>query len=231
MKKSFLSLLSALSLVAASLGAISSAQAQDANAGAKKVAMCIGCHGIVGYKTAFPQVYRSPQISGQGAKYIEAALKAYAKGDRKHPSMRGISASLSETDIADIAAFYEAQGKARGARAGNAQAQPGPLAKQVLEAGACVSCHGANFNKPIDPSYPKLGGQYADYLYVALRSYSVEGKTAWGRSHPSMSATLKTVRESFKGNERQFNAALRETAKYLSELPGEMHTVPQAKFR
>ncbi len=74
-----------------------------------KIEMCIGCHGIPGYKAAFPEVYRVPMIGGQSAKYIEAALHAYKKGDRKHPSMRGIAASLSDQDIADVAAYYAQQ--------------------------------------------------------------------------------------------------------------------------
>ena len=54
--------------------------------------MCIGCHGIPGYKATFPEVYPVPMIGGQSAKYIENALNAYKKGERKHPSMRGIAA-------------------------------------------------------------------------------------------------------------------------------------------
>ena len=71
-----------------------------------KVEQCIGCHGIAGYKATFPEVYRVPMIAGQSAKYIESALNAYKKGDRKHPSMRGVAASLSDQDIADVAAYY-----------------------------------------------------------------------------------------------------------------------------
>ncbi|HEX8406336.1 MAG TPA: cytochrome c, partial [Duganella sp.] len=81
-----------------------------------KVEMCIGCHGIPGYKATFPEVFQVPMIGGQSAKYIENALHAYKKGDRKHPSMKGIAASLSDQDIADIAAFYAQQ--TRGAKAG-----------------------------------------------------------------------------------------------------------------
>ncbi len=77
-----------------------------------KIEQCIGCHGIPGYKATFPEVYQVPMIGGQSAKYIEAALNAYKKGDRKHPSMRGIAASLSDQDIADIAAYYAQQSAA-----------------------------------------------------------------------------------------------------------------------
>jgi cytochrome c553 len=78
-----------------------------------KIEMCIGCHGIPGYKATFPEVYQVPMIGGQTAKYIESALNAYKKGDRKHPSMRGIAASLSDQDIADVAAFYAQQTNAK----------------------------------------------------------------------------------------------------------------------
>ncbi|TCS36621.1 cytochrome c553 [Paucimonas lemoignei] len=79
-----------------------------ANARAK-VEMCIGCHGIPGYKATFPEVYQVPKLGGQSAKYIESALKAYQKGERKHPTMQGIAASLTEQDIADVAAYYSQQ--------------------------------------------------------------------------------------------------------------------------
>lgn len=72
----------------------------------KKIAMCEGCHGIPGYKTAYPIVYHVPKLGGQQAAYLVAALNAYKTGQRSHPSMRGIAASLSDKDIADLAAYY-----------------------------------------------------------------------------------------------------------------------------
>jgi cytochrome c553 len=71
-----------------------------------KLSMCVGCHGIPGYKASFPEVYQVPMLGGQSARYIENSLKAYQKGERNHPSMRGIAAGLSEQDIADLAAYY-----------------------------------------------------------------------------------------------------------------------------
>ena len=76
-----------------------------------KTAMCIGCHGIPGYKTAFPEVYHVPRIAGQQPGYLVNALKAYKSGARAHPSMRGIAASLSDQDMADLAAYYGAPAK------------------------------------------------------------------------------------------------------------------------
>lgn len=81
----------------------------NAEAAKDKVAMCIGCHGIPGYQTVFPKTYKVPLIGGQYPEYIVAALQAYKSGDRKHPSMNGIAASLTEQDMADIAAYYSAQ--------------------------------------------------------------------------------------------------------------------------
>ena len=74
-------------------------------------AQCIGCHGIPGYKTAFPEVYHVPKIAGQQPGYIVAALKAYKSGERSHPSMRGVAASLSDEDMAKLAEYYGAPAK------------------------------------------------------------------------------------------------------------------------
>ena len=81
----------------------------NAKAAENKVAMCIGCHGIPGYKSSFPDVYQVPKLGGQSAKYLENALHAYKKGDRTHPTMDGIAKSLSDQDIADLAAYYAQQ--------------------------------------------------------------------------------------------------------------------------
>jgi cytochrome c553 len=78
----------------------------DIEAGRQKNSMCIGCHGIPGYKASFPEVYAVPMISGQKEQYIIVALRAYANGERTHPTMDAISSSLSEQDMADLAAYY-----------------------------------------------------------------------------------------------------------------------------
>ena len=83
----------------------------SAEAGKQKNAMCAGCHGIPGYRTAYPEVYSVPKLGGQSAAYIVNALKAYKAGDRKHPSMIAIAAGLSEQDMADLAAYYAQGGK------------------------------------------------------------------------------------------------------------------------
>jgi cytochrome c553 len=213
---------SMFALAVASVTAIS-AQAQevkgDAKAAEQKIAMCIGCHGIKGYQASFPEVYRVPMISGQNAKYIASALNAYKKGDRKHPTMRGIADSLSDQDIADVAAYYEQHGKTDAVA--KAPAAPDAKVAALLQKGACVSCHGDNFSKPVDPSYPKIAGQHKDFLFVALKSYKVENQSTWGRSNGVMGGVAK-----------QFsNAELKALSAYVASLDGDLKTVPQSKFR
>ncbi len=208
-----------ISLALAAVFGTNAVQAQDVKVGEKKIAMCIGCHGIVGYQASFPEIHKVPMIAGQNAKYIVAALQAYAKGERKHPTMRGIAGSLSDQDMADVAAYYEQQAKLPAA-ADSVPAAPANVA-ELLTKGACISCHGANFSKPIDPSYPKLAGQHADYLTVALKSYKTDKNASVGRSNGIMAGQVK-----------QFsNAELKAIAAYISTLPTELATVPQGKFR
>ena len=80
--------------------------AGDPKAGQVKTSMCAGCHGIAGWRTAYPSVYSVPKLGGQHADYIVAALKAYKSGARSHHSMKGIAGSLSEQDMEDLAAYY-----------------------------------------------------------------------------------------------------------------------------
>ncbi|MDO9258434.1 MAG: c-type cytochrome [Polaromonas sp.] len=194
----------------------------DVKAGETKNAMCIGCHGIKGYQASFPEVYKVPMISGQSAKYIDAALHAYKKGERKHPTMRGIAESLNDQDIADLAAYYAQHGVTEGAAAAARTAKtPSPAVAALLGKANCASCHGADFSKPIDPSYPKLGGQHADYLFVALKAYKVENNKTVGRGNAIMAGMAK----------QYTNAELKQLANYLSSVEGDLKVVPQSKFR
>jgi cytochrome c553 len=214
----------ALTLMLALSGASFTAQAQelkgDAARGATLNASCIGCHGIPGYQSSFPEVHRVPAISGQNAKYIVAALNAYKKGERKHGTMRAVATTLSEQDMADLAAYYSTHGGPPTAAAAAAPA-PSPEVAALLTKGACASCHGPEFNKPIDGAYPKIAGQYPDYLFAALKSYKVEGNPQVGRGNAIMVAQVK-----------QFsNKELKMLAQYLGSLPADVHTIAQSKFR
>lgn len=193
----------------------------DAKAAETKVAMCIGCHGIQGYQSSFPEVYRVPMISGQSAGFIASALAAYKSGERRHPTMRAIAQSLSEKDIADLAAYYTAHGRSVVASAQKPVTEPGARVRELMDKGACTSCHGANLSKPIDPAFPKIAGQHADYLYVALKSYKAGTQATWGRANGVMGAVVA-----------QFtHAELKEIAGYIALQEGELQTVPQSRFR
>ena len=192
----------------------------DAQAGSTKIAMCIGCHGIKGYQASFPEVYRVPMISGQNAKYMASSLNAYKKGDRKHPTMRGIATSLTDQDIADISAYYAQHGVVQGAAPTVAKPANDKVA-ELLKKGACISCHGENFSKPVDPSYPKIAGQHKDFLFVALKSYKTENQATWGRANGVMGGIAKQ----FTNNE------LKAMSAYIASLDGDLKTVPQSKFR
>jgi cytochrome c553 len=192
----------------------------DAKAGETKNAMCIGCHGIKGYQASFPEVYKVPMISGQGAKYLVAALNEYKKGERKHPTMRAIADSLTDQDIADLAAHYSADGAVAAAEQAKAK-EPSAEVKALLNKANCASCHGDNFSKPIDPAYPKLGGQHADYLFVALKAYKTENNPKVGRSNAIMAGMAK----------QYTNAELKQLANYLASVEGDLKTIPQKKFR
>lgn len=200
-----------------------SAQAQDiqgdALAGSHKNALCIGCHGIRGFHTAFPETYQVPKLSGQSAKYIVTALHAYQSGQRKHPSMRTMANALSAQDMADLAAYYASTGT--GATL-PAAAQPGSVQAEALVAkGGCPACHGANFSKPVDPAYPKLAGQHADYLYMALRGYKQGDKPFSGRNQPIMAGVAKQFTD----------AELKVLADHVSRLPTELQTIQPSRFK
>ncbi len=214
-------LFAALVACATSSFAVAQEVKGDAKAGEKKIALCIGCHGIVGYQASFPEIHKVPKISGQNAKFIVSALTAYKKGERKHPTMRGVADALSDQDMADIAAHYESSGVVSGEPALAKAADGSSRAMELVAKGACASCHGESFSKPIDPTYPKIAGQHSDYLFVALKAYKTESNPLIGRGNAIMGGIAK-----------QFsNTELKELAAYVGSLPGELKTVPQSKFK
>ncbi len=101
-------------LLIAAIAAVASsgatAQGGDPEAAREHLSMCIGCHGIPGYRTAFPEVYPVPKLGGQHAAYLVRALQAYRSGERMHPSMRAVAESLTDQQMADLAAYYASAG-------------------------------------------------------------------------------------------------------------------------
>ena len=102
-----------VTVVSLGLALISPALAQQPDlAEGKRIydQMCAGCHGIPGYHTVYPEVYKVPKLGGQHPAYIVKALTAYKSGERDFATMRAIASSLSEKDMADLAAYYGGSG-------------------------------------------------------------------------------------------------------------------------
>lgn len=136
----------------------------DAESGKVLSYTCLGCHGIPGYRNAYPS-YRVPKLGGQHAAYLSAALKAYRSGERSHPTMMAQAATLSDQDIADLAAYFTSHG--------------GPIDAEVVTAGVeegkeksqtCVACHGER-GISVNAIWPNLAGQHEDYIVASLHQY------------------------------------------------------------
>lgn len=134
----------------------------DAARGEALAYTCFGCHGIDGYRNAYPS-YRVPRLGGQKAAYLVAALKGYRDGTRSHETMNAQAASLSDQDIEDVSAYV--------ATLNNATVETGGSADGAIEsASTCVACHGAN-GIGVSPAWPTLAGQHESYLEHALNQY------------------------------------------------------------
>ncbi|MDH4071824.1 MAG: cytochrome c4 [Gammaproteobacteria bacterium] len=151
----------------------------DAAQGEKLGFTCLGCHGIEGYRNAYPS-FRVPRLGGQKADYIRAALTAYRAGTRPHPTMQAQASSLSDADIENLVAWIATQGEA--ADTASADQVAGVQAAQI-----CVTCHGPA-GATVQPVPPVLAGQNEDYLVYALTQYK-EGKRA-GSVMNAFAATL-----------------------------------------
>jgi cytochrome c553 len=149
----------------ASAQAVGDAAKGDPAIGQKKFYTCVGCHGIENYKNAYPD-YNVPRLRHQHAAYIISALQEYKSGERPHPTMHAQASSLTDQDMADIAAYLQ----------GGDPVKPsanivGTAPPQVA---ACAACHGENglgVEAPLSPKPPVLAGQHVDYLEQALTTY------------------------------------------------------------
>lgn len=134
----------------------------DAADGAAIGYSCLGCHGIEGYRNAYPS-FRVPKLGGQTATYLEIALRGYRDGMREHPTMVAQAASLSDQQIADVAAFL-ASFDSEVVEAG------GETVPAFQKAATCAACHGQN-GISVSPPWPTLAGQHEEYLVHALNQY------------------------------------------------------------
>jgi cytochrome c553 len=171
-----------VALACASFANVALAQDQplqgDAKHGKAISYTCLGCHGIEGYKNAYP-MYSVPKLEGQRPEYLAAALHEYKSGEREHLTMHSQASTLSDQDIADIAAYF----------AGKPLVSPGkPAGTPPQAATLCVSCHGQD-GVAIAPAYPSLAGQHEDYIERALDEYRKGGRK--NQIMKGFAATLK----------------------------------------
>jgi len=144
--------------------------AGDAERGEILATACLGCHGISGYRNAYPS-YRVPKLGGQHEEYIVVALNGYQNKGRPHTTMQAQTAELSDQDMQDLAAFFSAQGElATGNAKTNARIERGKE-KAIV----CVACHGETGVSAI-LNWPTLAGQHEDYLRQALIQYKLDGR-------------------------------------------------------
>lgn len=133
----------------------------DIARGAELSETCMGCHGIDGYRNAYPS-FRVPKLGGQQTDYIVIALQGYRNETRGHGTMHAQAASLTDQDMRDIAAFFASQGEVRKGAVKSTGAED--------KAATCVACHGEG-GVSVTSMWPTLAGQHEDYLRYALRQY------------------------------------------------------------
>jgi len=180
-------------------------QAADPQHGKAVSYTCLGCHGIEGYKNAYP-MYSVPELRGQSAEYLVIALHGYRDGDRSHITMHSQTESLSEQDMTDVAAYL----------AGKPLVSSGKPEGTVPQAAQlCVSCHGQD-GVAIAPIYPSLAGQHEDYIVRALEEYR-----HGGRKNPVM--------KGFAANLKDEDIA--QIAAYFSRLTPSLGTEPRPYTR
>jgi cytochrome c553 len=166
---------------------------------------CLGCHGIDGYRNAYPD-YSVPKLEGQSPEYLMSALHDYRKGDRSHLTMHSQASELSDQDIADIAVFF----------AGKPLTSTGKAQGTVPQAATlCTSCHGQD-GVAVTPMYPSLAGQHEDYLVRALEEYQ-----KGGRKNPIMKSLAAPLKP----------AEIAEIAAYFSALTPALKTEPRPYTR
>jgi cytochrome c553 len=143
------------------------ALAGDAARGSVLAETCFGCHGVPGAFNANPP-YHVPKLGGQNADYIEVAQQGYRRGTRSHPTMQAQASSLSDQDIADVAAFFSS--RASEPEVGKSSGTALEVEAGRRKAVACVQCHGQE-GVAETVQWPTLAGQHESYLVRSLMQY------------------------------------------------------------
>ena len=194
------------SLAAATAFAQQAQTTGDAQRGANLASTCLGCHGIEGYRNAYPD-YAVPRLAGQHPEYLADALKEYRSNARQYPTMHLQALSLSDQDIADVAAYLASKPLV----ATSSASPPQPPQPAVV----CTSCHGQN-GIGVTPMYPSLAGQHASYIARALEEY----QTGY-RKNPIMNGMAGSLKA----------ADISAIADYFSSLKPGLHTESRPFFR
>lgn len=164
---------------AAAPAAAPTAGAGNAERGKQISYTCLGCHGVPGYKNAYPN-YSVPKLEGQHAAYIVIALQAYRSGERSHLTMHSQASTLTDQDMQDIAAFFSGK---------PLMPNPASQAKAPEAAQVCVACHGQD-GVGITPQYPTIAGQHEDYIERSLHDYK-----KGGRKNPIMATFAGQIKD------------------------------------
>lgn len=201
------------SLTLFALGASFSVQAQtpapagDAKRGHELAYTCQGCHSIANYKNVYP-TYSVPKLSGQRPEYLVAALRAYKSGERSHGTMHSQASTMSEQDMADVAAYLA------GPNVLTKSTNDVPATARPKASETCLACHGTN-GVGITADYPTISGQHKDYIERALHDYQ-----KGGRKNPIMAGMAQTLTKQ----------DIEQLAEYYSKQTPALETLPKRSF-
>jgi cytochrome c553 len=182
----------------------------NAQRGATLASTCLGCHGIQGYRNAYPD-YAVPRLAGQHPEYLADALKEYRSGARQYPTMHLQALSLSDQDIADVAAYLASKPVVADGSTNTSTASQPQLPQAAL---VCASCHGRD-GIGVTPAYPTLAGQQASYLARAIQEY----QTGY-RKNPIMNGMVASLKP----------ADITAIVNYFSSLKPGLHTESRPYF-
>jgi cytochrome c553 len=178
----------------------------DAQRGQTVASTCLGCHGIEGYRNAYPD-YAVPRLAGQHAQYLQDALKEYRSDARQYPTMHLQALSLSDQEMADAAAYLASKPLVAAS-----SASPPEIPQAAV---VCASCHGKD-GIGVTPMYPSLAGQHASYITRAIQEY----QTGY-RKNPIMNGMVASLKP----------ADIAAIANYFSSLKPGLHTESRPYFR
>ncbi|WP_226703261.1 c-type cytochrome [Microbulbifer elongatus] len=206
---------------ALALGMVAFAQvgyaAGDASAGQTKAAMCVACHGADGNSPA-PTF---PKLAGLGEKYLLKQMHDVKNGDRVVPEMTGMLDNMNDQDLEDIAAFFASQNiQISGSEAFSVMLNNGDnvdgleLGRKIYRAGnassgvpACMGCHSPTGQGNAPAGYPRLSGQYAEYVEKQLKAFRTGT-----RANDGDARTMRTVARQLS------DAEIKAVANYVAGL-------------